>query len=169
MSEPISLGLAKFSEELANRFPKRLIKRYVLPSVVNECAEVFIRELTSYDCIEAAILADGLMSTVEKTNTKLAEAAERREQIRIAIVGIADRLPSGGVSYRSVNTGATPLGEINDWGKRVWDALEVYYNDVNGMPIDEFVSGLKEARIVGAFAPPNRETVASASDGRRAG
>lgn len=168
MSEPIPPGLAKFSEELAGRFPKRTIKRYVLPTVVNECAEVFIRELTSYDCIEAAILADGLMSAVEKTNAKLAEAAEKREQIRIAIVGVADRLPTG-VSYRHVNAGAAPLGEINDWGKRVWDALEVYYNDVNGMPLEEFVSGLKGAQIVGAFAPPNRETLASASGGRLAG
>lgn len=168
MTTDITPELAQFSAELADRFKNRLIKRYVLPKSCTNCAEVFVRELTSRESIDAAVIADSMMSGVERSSTKLAEAAEEREQVRTAICGFGDRRGDT-VVYRHVNVGSTPLGEINDWGKRYWDAFKLYFNDVNGMPAAEFLEGFRGAQIVGAFVPPASGIPASASDGRLAG
>lgn len=167
MTTDITPELAQFNAELADRFKNRLIKRYVLPKACTNCAEVFVRELTSRESIDASIMADSLMSGVERSSKRLADEAEKREQIRVAICGFGDRRGDA-ITYRHVNVGSTPLAEINEWGKRYWDAFEIYFNDVNGMPMDEFLEGLKGASIVGAFAPPASAIPASASDGRLA-
>ncbi|HSR79100.1 MAG TPA: hypothetical protein VLN57_21180 [Xanthobacteraceae bacterium] len=171
-------ALAAFSAALALRFPGVEVKRYVLPRIVTQCREVFIRALTSEDIIMAASFADSLMSANEKSSIKLSNAAEERECVRVAIVGFGDaehlgtdnRGPIwGAVTYRHVNMDGVPLGEINGWPKRMWDAFARYYNDVNGLPIEEFLEGIREAQIVGAFAPPTSGIPASASPGRLAG
>lgn len=176
---PTSEALAQFSRDLAARFPNMEIRRYVLPRVVTQCREVFIRELTSEDVIMAASFADSLMSANEKASMRLSREAEERECIRVAIVGFGSAALEGkdakggnvwGVcAYRHVNVDGAPLGEINAWPKRMWDAFSRYYNDVNGLPIDEFIEGLQGATIVGAFAPPTSAIPASASAGRLAG
>lgn len=171
-------ALAQFSRDLATRFPGLEVKRYVLPRVVTQCREVFIRELTSEDIIMAASFADSLMSGNEKSSIKLSRDAEERECVRVAIVGFGNAPLEGKdargnvwgpCAYRHVNMDGVPLGEINGWPKRMWDAFTRYYNDVNGLPLDEFISGMQEAQIVGAFAPPTSGIPASASPGRPGG
>lgn len=172
-------ALAQFSRDLATRFPGLEIRRYVLPRVVTQCREVFIRELTSEDIIKASSFADSLMSANEKTSVRLSRDAEERECVREAIVGFGDAQLAGkdakggnawgACVYRHVNLDGAPLGEINAWPKRMWDAFTRYYNDVNGLPIEEFIEGLQGATIVGAFAPPTSAIPASASAGRPAG
>lgn len=176
---PTSEALAQFSRDLATRFPGLEIRRYVLPRVVTQCREVFIRELTSEDIIMAASFADSLMSANEKASVRLSRDAEERECVRVAIVGFGDAQPAGkdakggnvwsACVYRHVNLDGAPLGEINAWPKRMWDAFTRYYNDVNGLPIEEFIEGLQGATIVGAFAPPTGAIPASASPGRPVG
>lgn len=176
---PMSEALAQFSRDLATRFPGMEVRRYILPRVVTQCREVFIRELTSEDIIMAASFADALMSANEKASARLSRDAEERECVRVAIVGFGDaqlqgKDPKGGnvwgpCVYRHVNLDGAPLGEINTWPKRMWDAFTRYYNDVNGLPIEEFIEGLQGAQIVGAFAPPTSAIPASASPGRLAG
>lgn len=167
---PPSSALEAFERELRQRFPLPWpIKQYVLPKQVSECAEVFVRELKSRDVIAAAEMADALMTTMQKSSVKLAREAEERECIRIAIVGICERLDDGTMFYRHVNNTGAPLAEINDWGKRVWDALALYYNDINGLPAEEFFEGLRGARTVGVSAPRTDGIPANASPGRLAG
>lgn len=165
-------ALADFCELLEKRWPNALIKRFVMPSSVGECREVFMRELTSKDEIQAAIWADATMSPIEKASHRLAADAERRESIRIAIVGIGERV--GGrraaddapVAYRMVNHDGVPFDEPTNWTTKAWAALSTYFGEVNGVPMDELASGLQEARTVGAFASPTSETRASADRGR---
>lgn len=160
--EPMSDSLVAFSGELAQRFPGMVIKRFVAPAAVTKFREIFIRELRTRDTIEAAIMADGLMEPVERASVKLAESAEERETHRISIVGLDD-----GAGYRHVNNGA-PFAGMNEWPKAVCDLLKIYFNQVNGLAWNEVASGIAEARVVGAFAPPSA-TLASASLGRLAG
>jgi len=161
--------LDDFSRELRQRYPFPWpIKRYVLPLVVTEIREVFMRELRSRDVIEAATMADSLMSGIEKASFKLSNEAEERECIRLAIVGFGE-LRGGAVVYRHVNANGTPLAEINNFGKRIWDAMSRYYNDTNGLPFEEFIEGLRGGQTVGAFALPTSGTPASADPGRSGG
>jgi hypothetical protein len=170
MEQPRNDALEGFERELRQRFPLPWpIKQYVLPKQVTECAEIFVRELKSRDVIAAAEMADALMTTMQKSSQKLSREAEERECIRIAIVGLGARLEDGTVAYRHVNNTGAPLAEINDWGKRVWDALAMYYNDVNGLPAEEFFEGLRGARTVGVSAPRTDGIPANASPGRLAG
>jgi len=169
MEQPSNDALEAFERELRQRFPLPWpIKQFVLPRQVTECAEIFVRELKSRDVIAAAEMADALMTTVQKSSAKLSREAEERECIRIAIVGIGER-SGDAVVYRHANHTGAPLDVINDWGKRLWDALSLYYNDVNGLPVDEFFEGIRGARIVGVSAPRTGGIPANALPGRLAG
>lgn len=167
---PPSPALEAFERELRQRYPAPWpINQYVLPRAVTECREVFIRELRSTDVIMAGQMADATMSRIEKSSVRLAREAETRESIRISIVGFGDALDLGDVTYRHVNHTPAPLQEINLWGKRLWDAFEQYYNDVNGLPLEEFLQGMAEARAIGAPPSPMSGTPASALHGRPGG
>lgn len=158
-------ALADFCEQLAKRWPDRMIKRFVMPSAVRECREVFIAEITSRDEIQAAIFADATMSPLERASNRLAADAERREAIRIAIVGVG-AARNGLVDYRMVNHDGDAFDAPSKWSTRAWTALSAYFGEVNGIPFDEIAMGILESRAVGAHAPPTSETLASADRGR---
>lgn len=163
--------LERFSQQLAQRFPKRVVRHFVLPSNIREIREVFIIEITSEEEIQAAIMADGMMSSIEKSSQKLAAEAERRECIRLSIVGIGktpDGTVLGEVHYEPANVDGIPL-EMPGWTSKAWAALHVYFGQVNGVPNEELASGILEARTVGAFASPTSATRASAATGRSGG
>lgn len=160
--------LDEFSRELAVRFPDRIIMRFVMPPRIRAVREIFIRELTSRDEIEAAILTDALMSDVERKSIKLTIEAERRECVRLAIVGIG-RAVAGGVVYEHANQDGIPFAAPNAWNLATWAALGTFFGEVNGIPSDEIAEGLKGAQTVGAFAPPTSGTPASADPGRSGG
>jgi len=164
--------LRKFSRELALRFPERVIKRFAMPKSVRqldaerrECREVFILEITSRDEIEAAMMADAMMSPVERQSYKLTQEAERREAIRLSIVGVG-KLVGDDIMYSHTNADGIPLGEINGWSIKAWAALQLYFGQLNGVPDTELAEGLLGAQTVGAFEPPTGETLASAERGR---
>ncbi len=162
---PKTTGLAAFSAALAERYPDRMIQRFVMPSNVRECREVFILEITSNEEIQAAIFTDSIMSSIEKASPKLASEAERRESIRLAIVGLGEAR-DGGIAYRHTNTDGAPLGEISNWSSKAWAALHRYFAEVNGVPMSEINEGIEGAQIVGAFYTPQDGTPASAATGR---
>lgn len=153
----------RFSRELALRFPKTMIKRFTMPKSVRDCREIFFRETKSRDEIEAAIMAESMMSPLERASERLAQEAQRREVIRMTLVGIGDRAPDGSTSgYRHVNHDGIPLAEINDWSGGAWTSMHTYFGELNGVPAAELRSGIAEARTVGAFASPTNETPESA-------
>ncbi len=164
--------LETFSRELGQRYPDRLIKRFVMPSTVRDCREVFMLEITSRDEVQAAIMADALMSDIEKRSVRLSADAERRECIRLAIVGLGEQF--GGrkaellapISYRHVNHDGAPFGDINDWSGKAWTSLHTYFGQLNGVPSEELAEGLKGARTVGAYALPTSGIPASADGGK---
>lgn len=160
--------IERFSRELAQRFPDLMIKRFVMPPSVRAVREVFIRELLGKDEIEAALMADALMSDIERRSMKLSMEAERRESIRIAIVGIG-RGATGAVEYEHTNTGGVPFAAPNKWNLGVWACLHNYFAETNGVPSSEIAEGIKGAQTVGAFAPPTSATRASADHGRSDG
>lgn len=154
--------LARFSRELAQRFPHRMVRRYIMPTSVRECREVFMMEITSRDETEAAIMADATMSQIEKQSIRLSGDAERRECIRLSLVGIRRKEPE---AYEHLNADGSPLAEINDWSGKAWTALQTFFGTLNGVPVEELAEGLRGAQTVGAFAPPISGTPASASSG----
>lgn len=158
--------LARFSREMADRFPHTMVRRYTMPSTVRECREVFMREITSRDEVEAAIMADGLMSLAEKQSVRLSGDAERRECVRLAIVGLGKGKLGEPIAYTHVNNDGEPFGEINDWTGKAWTCLQTYFGTLNGVPSDELAEGLMGAQTVGAFAPPTSATRASAESGK---
>lgn len=161
----MTLELQAFSAELAQRLPNRYVRRFVLPSVVREAREVFLVELTSRDEIEAAQMADALMTPIERASVRLTNDAEQREAIRLSIVGLGK--PAGrGIVYEHVNHDGVPFADLNEWTRRAWTCLHAYFAQVNGVPTDELHEGIRGARTVGAFAPPTSGTPASAADGR---
>lgn len=157
--------LMRFSRELGNRFPNRMIRRYVMPSSVRECREIFMMEITSREEVEAAIMADATMSILEKSSVRLSGDAERRECIRLSIVGIGAGKLGELVTYRHTNQDGEPLSEISDWSGKAWTAMQTYFGMLNGVPTEELAEGLKGAQTVGAFAPPTSGTPASAASG----
>lgn len=164
----VSAELAEFSKALAERFPNRLVQRFVLPRKVREARELFIREVDSDDTVEAAILADATMSSIEKGSFKLTLEAERRQLAKLAIVGLG--LQRGGrVVYELANHDGIPLAFDPAWTEPAWTTLLRYYNEVNGVPQEELDEGTQGALTVGAFAPPMSVTPASADTGRSAG
>lgn len=159
--------LELFSRQLAERFPKRVVKRFAMPASVPEAREIFMLELNSRDERDAAIFTDAIVTAIERSSYKLIMEAEKREQIRLSIVGLGE-LVAGEIAYRHTNTDpAIPLAEITDWSSRAWVPLHRYFSEVNGVPNDEIDEGIKGAQIVGAFyAPKKQETPASAAIGR---
>lgn len=162
--------LARLSRALADRFPNTMIRRYVLPRNVTDCREVFMREITSRDEIEAAIMADATMSMIEKASMRLSGDAERRECVRLAICALgklADKNnPASAVVYEQVNHEGEPFAEINDWKGKTWTCLQTYFGTLNGVPTEELAEGLVGAQTVGAFAPPTSAIRASAESGK---
>lgn len=162
--------LAQFSRELAQRFPDRMIRRYVMPSQVRECREVFMMEITSRDEVQAAIFADATMSLIEKSSIRLSADAERRECIRLSIVGMGKLTdkhdPRSPVRYEHKNEDGEPLSEISDWSGKAWTSLQTYFGMINGVPTEELAEGLRGALTVGAFAPPTSATPQSAASGK---
>jgi hypothetical protein len=160
-------ALAEFCEKLSARWPNRLIKRFVMPNACIECREVFIGELTSKEEIQASINADVLMSPLERASNRLAADAERREAIRISIVGLGKLAPDGkAVCYSMTNHDGDTFDAVSKWSTKAWAALSAYFGEVNGLPIDEIAQGIMGARPVGAYASPTSETLASADRGR---
>lgn len=161
----ISAELEAFELELAKRFPGIEIRHFVMPTAISQVREIFIRELTTKDTIEAAAIADATMSPLQRSSNKAANAAEQHESQKLSIVGLG-RMAGGALSYQHVNNAGIPLAEAESWPKRVWDTIEVYFNQVNGLPMDEVIRGIKEARTIGAFTPQTSGIPASASHGR---
>lgn len=161
---------ARFSRELAERFPDRMVRRYVMPSTVRECREIFMMEITSREEVQAAIYADATMSLAEKSSIRLSADAERRECIRLAIVGMGkleDKSnPASRLVYTHANADGEPLAEVSDWSGKAWTALQLYFGTINGVPTEELAEGLRGALTVGAFAPPTHATQASAESGK---
>lgn len=164
----VSAELAEFSQALAERHPNRMIQRFVLPTKVREARELFIREVNSNDNVEAAILADATMSSIEKGSFKLTLEAERRQLAKLSIVGLGI-LRGGQVVYQHANSDGVPLELDPPWTEAAWTALLRHFNDVNGVPAEELDEGTQGALIVGAFAPPMHVTPSAADTGRSAG
>lgn len=160
--------LRRFSQQLAQRFPKRVVKHFVMPRNVREAREIFIIEITSDEEIQAAIFAESSMSSIERASQKLAQEAERRECIRQSIVGLgrtADGSAEGEVIYEVANANGVPL-EMPGWTSKAWAALHAFFGEVNGVPTAELIEGIVGARTVGAFELPTSATRASAETGR---
>lgn len=167
---PITDARAQFEREMAMRFPAPLlVTRFVMPRNVRDCREVYFRELDSLDEREAAKMADLLTDSVEKSSSKLMAEAERKECIRIALVGYGKVGAGGAVVYKHTNDSGVPLDEINGWRLPAWTSLHRYFGELNGVPTAELEEGIRGAQIVGAPAPPSGETLASADTGRSAG
>jgi len=164
----VSPELAEFSKALAERFPHLMIQRFVLPRKVREARELFIREVDSNDTVEAAILADATMTSIEKGSFKLTLEAERRQLAKLSIVGLGVQR-GGRLVYEHANADGIPLAFDPPWTEAAWTALLKHYNDVNGVPTEELEEGTQGALTVGAFAPPMHVTPASADTGRSAG
>lgn len=158
--------LARFSRELAHRFPDRMIRRYRMPMGCRECREVFMMEITSRDEVEAAIMADALMSDIEKRSIRLSADAERRECIRLSVVGLGKGPVGGTLAYTHTNVDGEPFAELNDWSGKAWTCLQTFFGTLNGVPSEELAEGLAGAETVGAYAPPTSAIRASAERGK---
>lgn len=160
-SEIAETPLQQFERELEERYPNRVIKRYDIPAAVKQARAIYLMEITSRDEIQASIYADAMMSNIEKASIKLSAEAERRECVRLSIVGVVYR--DG--TYKHANKGAA-FHEIDNWPAKATACLQTYFNDINGVPTSELIEGLRGARLIGAAEPPTNATPASASTGK---
>ena len=146
--------MRRFERELEAKHPNRLITRFDMPPQVKQCAAVYIKEITSREELEASKMADAMMSDVERKSAMLSTDAQRRECIRMSIVGLASREPT---TYRHIG-GDFPFMEMDGWPAKAGTALALYFNTVNGIPTDELLGGLKGARQISAADSPTDET-----------
>ena len=145
----------EFEGELASRFPNRLVKRYDMPSKIRQARAVYLLELTSKDEIDAAVFADTMMTPIEKKSLKLTAEAERRESVRLSIVGLAEQPKKDGpIKYRHVNNKGIPFVEMDAWPVTATACVQAFFNELNGVPSVELYEGLKGSRAIGAFAAP---------------
>ena len=162
---PTTDALDQFSREIAMRLPGRVVRQFTMPKSVREVREVFIMEITGNEEVEAGILADAMSSQIQKSSNKLILEAERRECIRLSIVGTA-REEDGRMLYTHANMDGLPFEAPTSWSLRAWTALHRFFSDVNGVPNSELDEGIKGSRVVGAHATPIGATPASAATGR---
>lgn len=144
--------LVRFETALQTRYPGRVIKRYEMPSNVAQARAVYILELTSRDELEAAKMADAVMSQIERSSNRLAAARERTEMMRASVVGLVTRKPLG---YRHVNHDGIPFVELDTWPAKATTAVAAFYGDCNGINTAELGEGIMGARTIGATTPPN--------------
>lgn len=142
--------LARFERELQEKHGPN-VDRFDFPSRIREARAVYIKEITSRDALEAAKYADATADEMEKASIKLMSDRERTEHVRISIVGIVTRKEP--LEYRHVG-GAHPFHEIDAWSHKANMCLLTFYNQMNGIPTEEILEGLKGARTIGAPALP---------------
>jgi len=145
-SAPSDADLA-FEAEIVARHPGRRIARYDFPEGVSEARAVYLFELKAKDEVTAAEMADANMSQAERRSMARAMEAERREAIRLSIVGLIDD------SGRRHIDQATPLMEIDEWSSKSTAALRAFHSDLNGLPMDELGKALRGARKIGGVLP----------------
>jgi len=146
--QPPSADDLAFEAELRARHPKRkTIRRFNLPSVVLDARAVYLAEMANRDTLRAAEMADVLMTDIERKSGQLTLEAERRESVRLAIVGVVD--PDG--TRRHVDQ-SKPFLEIDDWSSKAWSCLYMFHHDLNGIPAEEVKKAVASARTVGAVA-----------------
>jgi hypothetical protein len=154
-----------FEAEIVKRNPGRRIQRYDFPVGVTDARAVYLFELKGTDELLAAEMADANMKPAERKSVSLAFEAERRESIRLSIVGLID----DGNVRRHIDQ-SMPLMEIDDWSMKGLHALRTFYSDLNGLPAEELGNALKGTRKLGgvtlnANAGQPQAAVATRSDG----
>jgi hypothetical protein len=150
-AEASETPLQRFEREIAEKYPRRYIKRYEMPSKIRQCRAVYLIELTSRDTMQAAIYADAKLTTAQKSSIKMTTEVERFEAMRASVVGVVRRTDPP--RYDHVN-GAVPFEELSDWPETACSSLLAYFSEINGVSSTELLEGMKGARVIGAFAPP---------------
>lgn len=160
-----------FEAEILRRNPTRKrITRFDFPVDVPEARAVYMFEMTGRDEIAAADLADLTMTDAERKSLSRTIEAERREGIRLTIVGlIAVDEQTGDLERRHVDQ-SKPLVEIDDWSAKAWASLRTFFGDLNGVPMEELGNLVRGARRLGASATalpaaPPRAATATPRDG----
>lgn len=154
--------LQRFERELAEKHPGRTIVRFDFPSKIREGRAIYLMEVTSRDELEGAKYADAVMSDLEKKSVQLSTEAQRRETVRMSIVGLVTRTEP--IAYRHIG-GAVPFHEIDGWSSKAVTCVSVYFNNLNGINSEELAEGLKGQRTIGASVAPTNAIHPSASRG----
>jgi hypothetical protein len=147
-----------FERELMSKNPGRKITRYDLPGDVEEAAAVYMFKMKNKDDLLAAEMADANMTAAERKSQQLTADAQRREAIRLSIVGIVNR-----DGTRRLIDGTRPLMELDDWDSSSWAALRTYFGDLNGLPMEELGNALRDARRVQPSVPATQPQAATAT------
>lgn len=145
---------AAFEAEIMKRYPGRRITRFDFPSGMDEALAVYLFEMKAKDELAAAEMADATMSDTERKSMNRALEAERREAIRLSIVGLVEADPASGAIRRRHVDQAVPLMEIDEWSSKAWAALRTYFGDLNGLPVEELGNAVRGARKLGAATLP---------------
>lgn len=150
-----------FERELVAKHPDRKIVRYDMPSMVEECAAIYMFKLRNRDDLSAAEMADANMTQAERKSVEGTAAAHHREGIRLSIVGIVTVDGAGHTTRRLVDQ-SRPLMEIDDWDASTWIALRTFHNDLNGLKTDELKNAVRDARKLAPCAPGSSTLPATA-------
>lgn len=145
----------RFERELQERHPGRSIVRFDFPARIREARAVYIKEISSRDEMEASTLADSTMTELEKASMRLSAEAQRKETLRISIVGLVTRTEP--LQYRHIG-GSVPFLELDDWSAKAMTCLKIYYGQINGLTDEEIVEGLKGQRTIGGTVAPTSAT-----------
>lgn len=144
--QPSAEDLA-FEAEMRARYPKREIRRFDFPSAIANARAVYLAEMLQRDMIRAAEMADAVMTDVERKSGQLVVEAERREAVRLSIVGLVTK--DGGRQHIDQSK---PLMEIDDWSSKAWTCLFNFHHELNGLPVEEVKKAVASGRVIGAAA-----------------
>jgi hypothetical protein len=147
---PISKEDLEFEQEIARRNPGRKhITRFDFPSNVIDARAVYMFEMTGKDELVAADMADANMTDSERKSMTRAIEAERREGIRLSIVGLITHDEDTGELVRLHVDQAKPLMQIDDWSTKAHAALRTFFGELNGLPMEELGNAVRGARKLG--------------------
>lgn len=156
-----------FEREIMARNPGRRITRFDFPDEIEEARAVYLFELKAKDELAAADMADATMTDAERKSLTRAMEAERREAIRLSIVGLVEN-HDGEVLRRHIDQ-AEPFMDVDDWSSRAWAALRSFFGEVNAVSVEAMGKALRGARRLGAAsalpATQRRAVTAAPSDG----
>jgi hypothetical protein len=140
-----------FEADLSRRNPTRkTITRFDFGPSVSEAAAVYMFEYVAKDEIAAADMADATMTDAERKSLSRANEAERRELMRLSVVGVVYR-----DGTRRVVDAASPLFELDDWGGKALYQLRSFFTTLNGLSPEELGKAVASARRIVAGADPS--------------
>jgi hypothetical protein len=149
LAAPPSEADLAFETEVLKKHPSRKeILRFDFPRGIDDAHAVYMFPMTGRDELVAADMAEANMTASERKSVVRAADAERREAIRLSIVGVVHKSGSA-FEYRHIDQ-SVPFMEIDAWSSKAWYALRTFFGTLNGLSVAALGKAERGARKAGS-------------------